>query len=128
MAEGTRTVSAERQQGQASTWSAFVCANDHRFTVEPTCLMGRTVKCPACGTITVKPTRERPFEERVRREERDRIVRTLREAAIREPSSVLRAAWEFMTQTAADREYWLNAAADFIESLPVSPGPEEGEQ
>jgi hypothetical protein len=92
-------VSAERQQEQAR--AVYLCPE---CSQQAAWLSGGSV---SLGTVFVERA---PFEERVRREERDRIVAYLRS---------LHAAY-FAGNLAV--------AADFIESLPVSPGPEEGEQ
>jgi hypothetical protein len=108
---------AERQQEQARTFTVWACRNcgieEHQWTgtvrATPRCKPGFTHVFE-----TVEVVERAPFEERVRREERDRIVATLRR--------------RFRVGSSMADIRACHLAIEIIESLPVSPGPEEGER
>lgn len=112
-------MSAERQE-QARTFTVYGRPGDGYSLSRPS---GDLTTLP--GFETVELVERAPFEERVRRDQTDRIVKALRDEAAREPKG-----WRERLSPAGglDRLNWLSYAADFIESLPVSPGPEEGER
>jgi hypothetical protein len=141
---------AERQQEQARTFTVWACRNcgieEHQWTgtvrATPRCKPGFTHVFE-----TVEVVERAPFEERVRREERDRIVATLRPSrswsvprsrsgcAGRNATGSCRRCDQLANEQGASNMAGVRrnaladpSAADHIESLPVSPGPEEGEQ
>lgn len=59
MTEQQPTESSSERKGGVALEHRYECANGHQWTTEPT-HDGRSMKCPHCGTITVKRLERAP--------------------------------------------------------------------